>query len=430
VPSVIVSSVGLEDESWVQHIVGENSRFALSEAEVSSDSRTVKHLEVVFAQKGDYDTAKWARQRAETIACEETLSFLSRKAIIPKYGFPVDVVELDPHRTQKTSESLEVLLQRDLSIAIAEFAPTSKLVANKKEWTSYGLKKVAEKEWLHKLYRKCSKHNLFLSWKRGEPTPLEKCCNFAMNGQYFVPQFGFVTNRQRPREPKGRSSRVFTTRPYFMNLARPSRGELDFEVVRLTKASPGLMVVLCEGRKGGGFYICNECGAGFRERKNTHETPYGEMCPGTLERVSLGHEFETDVLQLKFLLEPPENDIDVVWFAYSLAYALVEGAAEVLEIPSTDLSATVAYSLEGTIPPIILYDNVPGGAGLVARLEYKDILRLCLEAALTRVNGSCGCGEHDSCYGCLRSYRNQFAHPHLKRGPVMNYIKKLLDKWK
>lgn len=109
---------------------------------------------------------------------------------------------------------------------------------------------------------------------------------------------------------------------------------------------------------------------------------------------------------------------------------MVEGAAEVLEVPSTDLSATVAYESGSPIPPLVLYDNVPGGAGLVARLEDKEILHACLKAALDRVNGSCGCGEDDSCYGCLRSYRNQFAHQHLKRGPVMRYLKRILEEWK
>lgn len=52
-----------------------------------------------------------------------------------------------------------------------------------------------------------------------------------------------------------------------------------------------------------------------------------------------------------------------------LAYALLEGAAEIIEIPSTDLSATVVYRQEYPILPIVLYDNVPGGTGLVARLE-------------------------------------------------------------
>jgi len=291
------------------------------------------------------------------------------------------------------------------------------------------VKKVAEREWSRKFYRRCSRHNLFLSWDPGQVAPSEKCCNAAVDGQYIVPEFGFVTNRQKPEQPKGRSARVFTTRPYFVNLTGPKPSSIDFGNIHLTKASPGLMVVLCEGRRGGGLYICGQCGAGFRERKNQHENPYGENCSGTLERVSLGHEFETDVLQLQFLLKPPQNDIDGVWFAYSLAYALVEGAAEVLEVPSTDLRTTVAYSSDGAIPPIILYDNVPGGAGLVAHLEEKEILRTCLEAALVRVSGSCGCGENDSCYGCLRSYRNQFAHQYLRRGPVMYYLKTILEQW-
>jgi hypothetical protein len=133
------------------------------------------------------------------------------------------------------------------------------------------------------------------------------------------------------------------------------------------------------------------------------------------------------VLQLQFHLKY-EEDIEPGWFAYSLAYALVEGAAEVLEVPSIDLSATVAYGSEEFIPPIILYDNVPGGAGLVARLQEEKVLRDCLEAARERVSGSCGCDK--SCYGCLRNYRNQFAHQDLQRGPAVHYLEVLLFGWK
>ncbi|MGH9351513.1 MAG: DUF1998 domain-containing protein, partial [Terriglobia bacterium] len=161
-----------------------------------------------------------------------------------------------------------------------------------------------------------------------------------------------------------------------------------------------------------------------------------QECHGTLDQVSLGHEFMTDVLKLQFHLKPEEN-IEPVWLAHSLAYALVEGAAdeEVLAIPSTDLNATVAHrahSEQNFLPPIILYDNVPGGAGLVTRLEKKEMFRDCLEAAQKRVSGKCGCDEGGgtSCYGCLRTYRNQFAHKHLQRGPVKNYLDKVLSEWK
>jgi hypothetical protein len=143
----MATQLALSDGSWIERIAGEDSRFALAEAEVSSDYKNVMGLEERARNKRDYRTAEWAQRRADTIAKEEVLSLLSRKAVIPKYGFPVDVVELDTQRTQQSQEAFEVSLQRDLSIAISEFAPTSKLVANKKEWTSYGLKKVAEREW-------------------------------------------------------------------------------------------------------------------------------------------------------------------------------------------------------------------------------------------------------------------------------------------
>jgi len=243
---------------------------------------------------------------------------------------------------------------------------------------------------------------------------------------YIDPKFGFLTSLEKPEEPKQRPTRVFTTRPYFAGFKDKPGDTLDFGDIKLTKVSPGNLVVLCEGRRGKGFYVCGECGAGFRRRDKGHKTPYGQTCRGELEEVSLGHEFVTDVLQLQFC-QKLQASVEPIRFAYSLAYALIEGAAEVLEVPSTDLSATVAYSEQSPIPPIILYDNVPGGAGLVARLETKKTLQDCLATAQKRVSGNCGCGENKSCYGCLRSYRNQFVHQDLQRGPVMDYLESLLS---
>ncbi len=139
VPAESIERVGLGTGAWIESISGADSRFAKAESEVSSDYQNVKRLEAECAARGDYDNAKWARERAKTIAGAPVLVFLSRKAVIPKYGFPVDVVELDTQRTRQNHEASSVSLQRDLSIAISEFAPSSKLVANKKLWTSYAL---------------------------------------------------------------------------------------------------------------------------------------------------------------------------------------------------------------------------------------------------------------------------------------------------
>jgi hypothetical protein len=59
-------------------------------------------------------------------------------------------------------------------------------------------------------------------------------------------------------------------------------------------------------------------------------------------------------------------------------------------------------------------------------IEDLQVFRASLEAAYRRVEGGCNCDEETSCYGCLRSYRNQFAHTQLKRGPVKRYIRNVL----
>jgi len=444
VPLDMQTKVGLSDGRWIERIAGstikiagstkgeDESRLFLAEEEASSDYKKVIGLEEESRNRRDYGRAEWAQKRANTIAMEDVLSFLSRKAVIPKYGFPVDVVELDTQRTQQNQEASEVSLQRDLSIAISEFAPTSKLIANKKEWTSYGIKRVAGKEWERKYYKRCARHNVFFQWAKGEPEPPTPCDDRLAVFEYVIPRFGFLTDRDKPKNPTSRSLKVFTTRPYFAGSLGTDLGTvvwpLHSPLVSLKKSCPGRMLVLCEGRRGSGFYICDACGAGFRKREKIHSTPLGQECHGKLDNVSLGHEFVTDVLQLQFHLKP-EDGIEPIWFAYSLAFALVEGAAEVLEVPSMDLSATVAHTEEYSVPPIVLYDNVPGGAGLVARLEIKRELDACLTAALKRVSGICGCDENTSCYGCLRNYRNQFAHQYLQRGPVFHYIERLLSKW-
>jgi len=207
---------------------------------------------------------------------------------------------------------------------------------------------------------------------------------------------------------------------------RQPQDTVDWGAIRLAKVSPGWMVVLCEGRRERGFYICGQCGAGFRTRRRSHDTPFGRECRGTLEQAALGHEFITDVLRLEFCI-PHDRGDTALGFAYSLAYALVEGTAQALDVPSTDIGATVSYGPASGVPPIILYDNVPGGAGLVARLESKDMLRQTIASGLERV-AKCSCGENTSCYGCLRNYRNQFMHRHLQRGPVAQYLRALLPR--
>ncbi len=395
VPRKMHSGLGLEDETWIDKITGPESRLSLVEAEVCADHAEMETLrEECFKSRKDTKIASIGR-RMRTIEDEKTLIFLSRKAVIPKYGFPVDVVELEV----RSDLGSGVELKRDLSQAIAEYAPGGKVVANKLEWESCGIKAVPGKAWPVSYYQYDDRN--FTKWNESD----QNCP--PQSKKFLIPRFGFVTRLfEKPLPPKGRARRLYTTRPFFPGF-NDQPEVLTIHGVQVTKAIRGELIILCEGRNRQGFYICRSCGSHMTERKATHKSPSNQNCTGTLENFSLGHELVTAVIQLQF------QGLRDEWDAYSVAYAMLLGAAEALEVPQTDLNATITGNIGTEEIAIILYDNVPGGAGLVEQLEDQETFARVIRTARRRVQGNCGCDS--SCYGCLRSYRNQFAHSQLNR---------------
>ncbi len=398
VPAEMHSRVGFGDSAWISKIGGTDSRLALAEAEVCADYNEMEALKKEASNQEEYSRAERIKKRMKTISEERTLNFLSRKAVIPKYGFPVDVVELDARSTD--GQSTGVALQRDLSQAIAEYAPGGKVIANKLEWKSCGVKAVTGKAWPVRYYRYDDARN-FKRSNESEPSgsPDER--------KYLIPQFGFVTPLfERPKEPTGRARRLYTTRPFFPGFDTEPESKTMLGV-RVTRAVPGVLVILCEGRNRQGFYICGACGSHMAEPRSVHKSPSNSECGGELKPFSLGHELETDVVRLQFPMLRGE------WDAYSVAYAILLGAADTLQVPDTDLNVTITGGDKPEESAVVLYDNVPGGAGLVAQLGQEKVFAAVIHAAAQRVQGNCGCDL--SCYGCLRSYRNQFAHAQLDR---------------
>jgi len=146
----------------------------------------------------------------------------------------------------------------------------------------------------------------------------------------------------------------------------------------------------------------------------------GRPCNGFLETYSLGHKFMTDVLELRFDGIPAKQVQENTW--RSVLYALLEGASESLGIRREDLDGTLFYNLGSRVPSLILYDDVPGGAGHVRRI--LNYLPDTILAARDRVSMDC-CGPETSCTECLRNYRNQPYHDNLKRGLAKTFLDEL-----
>jgi hypothetical protein len=177
-------------------------------------------------------------------------------------------------------------------------------------------------------------------------------------------------------------------------------------------------VSVAEGPGGSGFLICDWCGWGGPNHGRapaSHVNPLrGKPCTGPLRWRSLAHSYETDILRLR--VDAPGLSTRAQW--HTLLYALLEGAAEGLEISRSDIGGVVHAGADGS-SGLVLFDTVPGGAGSVPRIAGG--LDQAVSAALRRV-GSCDCGLETSCYGCLRTPGNERYHEDLSRGAALTTL--------
>jgi ATP-dependent helicase YprA (DUF1998 family) len=134
-------------------------------------------------------------------------------------------------------------------------------------------------------------------------------------------------------------------------------------------------------------------------------------CRGTLHKVELGHEYLTDVLEIRVGQQVAHNE------ARSALYALLE-ASTALDITRSDIDGTLHY-YAANHPVFVLFDAVPGGAGHTIRIGRR--LPELVAAARQRVE-TCECGPETSCYSCLRGYGNQIWHEILGRGAASRVL--------
>jgi len=455
IPENLYDTFDLENWGWIKGLLG-NKEGVLETADAQIRDEYLK-LKEFHQNKGEelkqiIDSGgnkrkesqltcdrNWASDTLNSIQRRKLIDFLATHTVIPKYGFPVDVVELTP--LSHINESKNIRLERDLRIAISEFAPGSQVVANKYIWESAGLKLVKDRALDEYWFVVCPNCRRFDKERRTSDTSSLKECKgcgykFSKNDikTFITPIFGFVTSRELepPKPGESRPKREFTTRPYFFDYQEPKEEEFNIGKLKINcrYSSHGELAVICKGKKGAGFHICFKCGAAFSKRPkgNTHKTPIGEECssPSLRGHLHLGHTFTTDVLTISLEEYTFDNGRMDQSFWYSLLYAILEGVSQALGIRRQDLDGCL-YPYEGRIA-LVLFDNVPGGAGHVKRIMDKQNLYLyeVLKSALDRME-NCICGPETSCYGCLRNYQNQFCHEQLQRGIVLKFLKSNLE---
>ncbi|MGV0795501.1 DEAD/DEAH box helicase [Mycolicibacterium elephantis] len=422
IPPSVHAEIGIPDGSWVQPLI---ELLDSVEEEVTNDIADIEERIQESVKERKFSLSKRLEDTKRTIIGRELLGFLANRNILPKYGFPVDTVELSTlNAADPVGRRLE--LDRDLSLAIYDYAPGNQVVAGGRLWTSTGLKKRPGKELIRHKFRICPACGRFERGNDLDPAvPCPSCGDtFKSAGTLIIPEFGFVAASDTKDVGSAPPERRWHGGSYV-----ETPGE-DIGVYRWT-SSEGLRVTARAGVRawlavvsdgtGEGFQLCEWCGwarpAERGSRRKKHQRPDNQRdCDGPLERISLGHRYQSDVAEFTFEGDLYSRECETNWL--SGLYALLEGASYALEISRDDIDGSLSWSADHR-RSIVLYDTVPGGAG--AARKIAENIGLVMESAIKRVK-DCDCGEETSCYGCLRTYRNARFHESLSRSAALALI--------
>ncbi len=437
VPEDIQLEVGVRDWSWIDGLFDDKKgKLMLAAYEFDDEVKTLaKQLEFLHKNRRPSDRVL---RTLNTIETRRLIDYLASKSVLPKYGFPVDSVELRLNAGPEYTSRLQ--LERDLKIALSEYAPGSEVVAGGRVWTSRYLRLLPNRDLVRYRYAicdNCGSYNRVID-ESEEQLLFCDCCHepldkVSQRGTYVVPEFGFVSELSPPAKPsESRPRRYPFPKTYFWgpSLKDPETEaeiELNGVKVRGVTASKGKIAAI-SAPYGRPFLICSACGYGIhqgdlgnKKDRRQHKDPYQNACKQGLSQLALGHEFETDVLLITF--EGYQNNRDGFW--RSLLYGLLEGLSLALEVERSDLDGCI-FPKEGRTgsPALVLFDDVPGGAGHVRRAADSFVLREILEKTESFLS-YCECGT--SCSGCLRNFRNQYWHSKLNRKWVIEFLQELLN---
>lgn len=448
IPSNMQRRLGIEDFGWVDRLCGENGALEIAVQDFRGTvAEMQKHLQMCRRTHDDEAAGAWSRSLRNFRCAKEDgtgkkslIGFLVRNNVLPKYGFPVDTVELIQNiNSVGSGKSLQ--LARDLQMAIAEYAPGAEVVADGKRYTS-------------RYIRKMPGRNVDAAWEKGFYSPKCPTCgqpNFtkepiSATGRECVscgtiikrhswmktlePRMGFCAEKEVLDVPMHKPERDYKTDDYYIgdphrNLIAKQTFDVNGQILQIESTSNDSLVVIGQT----GYNVCPICGYASEgviplEHRNTG----GYLCinkEGKGSEYRLSHDFKTDVARITFtsILAADVNTM------LSVLYALLEGLSREMGIERTDIKGCLFLtSIEGCMVfSVVLYDAVAGGAGHVRRIVTADgqAFQKVLARAIAVVD-NCDCDS--SCYRCLRNYYNQKIHDNLNRRNASEFLHQWVGK--
>lgn len=384
------------------------------------------------------------------------------RAILPRYAFPMDVVSFWVSKPRRPGDpafkrSFEYEPQRDLQIALSEYAPGSSLTIDKWRFESEALYSPYAPEVAPTLARASA----YVSCRacgyvslREESEALAQCPNCQgtdLHKQRFVTPEGFAPDVNAKRTVDRGQDPSFAGRTTRAQLevqeGVPAWQGVYYDGRLAVTGSAQNLVVVNKGVGDRGFLVCPVCGKtepvfgpgfprselkrGGTPRRHHHPLEQGVFCDGNAAGpFYLGHRFPTDVLLLRLRMDnpvvcptadrPARSGRGGRAALVSLVEAVSLAASRTLQVEEGELAGNWGPVLGAgdREAQIFLYDLLPGGAG------YTKLVQENLEEVLEATEGLLtGCDCESSCYRCLRHYGNNLLHASLDRNLAVSLLR-------
>ena len=445
IPENIHAMMGIDTWEWVDHLTGEDGVLNIAVNDYLDTLREYEDKLKEYNKNGKIEEAgkcnsqlrRFRMAEEDNAGKRNLIEFLVRSNVLPKYGFPVDTVEMLTRIAVGGNGDKDLRLIRDLQMAVAEYAPGSQVVADGRMYTSRYIRKLPKKDdnsWEIGHFSICPnqdcKQENFTKEDVSEGRECVSCHKKIPKNRWkqtLEPRMGFIADLKTEEVPMKRPEREYKSEDYYVgDTSRNQIGKWVFEAnghkVEVESTTNDTLAVIVQAE----YAVCPVCGyatEGTAEFKIPHKTAFGYNCKCSQKPAKtfyLSHDFKTDVAKLTFI-HSAANDHNRM---LSVMYALLEGVSRQLGIERTDIKGTLFREVKGgyQIYSIILYDAVAGGAGHVRRLVTDDgkVLNTVIEKAIAICEG-CDCDG--SCYKCLRNYYNQKYHDQIDRMEAATFLK-------
>ena len=383
-------------------------------------------------------------------ADEQTSAFdvFYSEGFIPSYSFPKDVVSFyveapSPYGANKPYQ-VKYAPERDVSVAISDYAPGRIVTIDKKNYRSGGLyvnprpygyeDKQAEFYFRNPAYfRKilvCTECN----WFGHEEDGAEHCpyCGAATESRNMLRPWGFAPERGDPIQTEDdEEERTYAEAPFYSHVPEEQKMENFKGQIRFARLENRQVLSVNMGKTRHGFNICRRCGGAEvadpkGQRRVALSQPYHgntALCRHeSVEReVYLGHEFLTDMFMLDILYDgerlvgrkTAEEKLLLKTAAITLTEAIRKAVSQELDIDYSEISGgwMSRTDKDGRLHlELFFYDNLSSGAGYSALIP--DYLEEILGRART-ILADCECER--ACRNCLDNYYNQRSHEFFDR---------------